>query len=430
MCAARPSRAHVSRKVRKKSGRGRDGSLSSSSQYKMSFGSQADRYHRTSFPLVMDLSSEDEMQDPEEMMDTSETLEILPFQQLPELCKIKVWSFLQQNDLGRCMLVCTDWCHLIQRPQFWSSVRFSSLSFSCLQQDRIGPVHTDPVCHHCFRKRVFSFSQFLARIKPVVKEFQFCLDLSHPTDQFNAVVEQFLETANFSTLTQAEMNWKESPSRAPLDQESVQDHMYRYRRRQRMFSRIFDTFVNLSPQISTLVMPFDWTDRNIKNLCRLTGLEKLVLEKYGIYNHIFTQDHLTMLMKNLVNLKKLLLEVWIPASNNRGMEVYCIESSSLTFLDISQCKGFYIKKLNTPNLLKLRIARRPWLKMLLQTQSPFLPCVCTVLQDGAPELQEINGFHLERNSLSHPTDELSTLMNTICCCLRHKMVSGIEMYGM
>ena len=124
------------------------------------------------------------------------------------------------------------------------------------------------------------------------------------------------------------------------------------------------------------------------------------------------------------------LQVWIPTSNNRGMEVYCVESSSLTFLDISQCRGFYIRKLNTPNLLNLRIARRPWLKMLLQTQAPHLPCVCSVLQEGAPQVQEINGFHLERNSLIHPTEELSTLMNTICCCVIHKMVSGIEMYGM
>ncbi|GFS02153.1 hypothetical protein ElyMa_002856600 [Elysia marginata] len=430
MCAARPSRAHMSRKVRKKSGRGRDGSLGSISQYRAPLGSQADRYHRTSFPLVMDLSSEDEMQDPDIMMDTSEPLENLPFQLLPELCKIKIFTFLQQNDLGRCMLVCVEWCQLIRNPQLWSSVRFSSLSYSCLPQDRHGPVHTDPICHHCFRKRVFSFSQFLHRLEPVVKEFQFCLDLSHPTDQFNAVVEQFLYTANLSSLTQAEMNWKESPSRASLDQEPFQDHMYRYRRRQRMFSRIFDTFVNLCPQISTLVIPFDWTDKNIKNLCLLTGLEKLVLEKYGIYNHIFTQDHLTKLMDSLVNLKKLLLEVWIPSTNNRGVDVYCIRSSSLTFLDVSQCRGFYIKKLITPNLLNLRIACRPMLKILLQTHSPFLPCVCTVLLEGAPRLQEINGFHLERNSLLYPNDDLGTLMNTICCCPRHNMISGIEMYGM
>ncbi|GFO42040.1 Zinc finger protein 62 homolog isoform x2 [Plakobranchus ocellatus] len=429
MCAARPSRAN-SRKVRKKSGKGRDGSLSSIPQSRAFFGSQVDRYHRTSFPLVMDLSSDDEMQDPAGMMDTDESVACLPFQQLPELCKIKIWSFLQQNDLGRCMLVCTEWCHLIQKPYLWSSVRFSALSYSCLPHDHQGPVHKDPICHHCFRKRVFSFSKFLYRIKPVVKQFQFCLDLSHPTDQFNAVVEQFLDTAKLNLLTHADMNWKESPSRAPLDQESVQDYMYRYRRRQRVFSRIFDRFVTLSPQISTLVIPFDWTDENIRSLCHLKGLENLVLEKYGVFNHIFTQHHLTVLMKSLVNLKKLLLEVWIPSCNNGGMEVYCIASSSLTFLDISQCRGFYIKNLNTPNLLNLRMARRPWRQILLQSQTLHLPCLCAVLLEGAPQIQEINGFHLERHSLMQPPEELSTLMNTVCCCVRHRTVSGIEMYGM
>lgn len=246
-------------------------------------------------------------------MDTSESITHFLFHRLPELCKLRIWSFLKQCDLGRCMLVCTEWYCLIQNPYLWSAVNFNDLPHSCLPRDRSGPVHTESVCHHCFRKRVFAYSKFLSRIRPKVHEFQFCLDISHPTDQFSNVVEQFMSTAELTSLTYADINWKDSPSRASLktNQESDQEYMCRYRKRQRIFSRLFDKFVSLTAHLTTLVMPFDWTDHNTKNLCTLTQLENLVLEKYGIYNHLFCQDHLDMLLGSLKNLKKLLLEVSI-----------------------------------------------------------------------------------------------------------------------
>ncbi|CAG5125730.1 unnamed protein product [Candidula unifasciata] len=433
MSAGKPPSTHVTKKVRKKSGKKRDVSLTSLVSRRVPAGNQGDRYHSTSFALVMDLNVDDEATRSSEVpMDTSESTRYFPFQLLPELCKLRIWSFLTQCDLGRCMLVCADWHHSIQRPQLWNSVRFSALPYTCLPRDRSGPVHTEPVCHHCFRKRVFSFSQFLSHIHPVVQEFQFCLDISHPTDQFNNVVEQFMSTAELNSLTYADINWKESPSRASLrtSQESLQDYMYRYRKRQRMFCRIFSTFVSVATHLTTLVMPFDWSDKNLECLCSLTKLENLVLEKYGIYNHCFTQDFMNTLTRSLVNLKKLLLEVWIPTCNNTGMEVYYVESASLTFLDVSQCRGFYLKRISTPNLLHLRIARQPWQKSFMQQLSPQLPCMCSVLSAGAPKLQYINGHRLEPDSWQPPTEELTSLMAVICCCLQHKRNNGIEMYGM
>lgn len=318
MNSGKPASAHVTKKVRKKSGKKRDVNLASIASRRAPIGNQVDRYHRTSFPLLMDvhMNAGAAAETAETPMDTSEHVASFQFQFLPELCKIRVWSFLKQCDLGRCMLVCAEWYHLIKKPRLWRSVRFSDLPHSCLPRDHTGLVHTEPICHHCFRKRVFAYSQFLSQIHPEVQEFQFCLDISHPTDQFNCVVEQFMSTVELSSLTYADMNWKESPSRASLrtSQESLQDYMYRYRKRQRMFSRIFETFVSLATHLTTLVMPFDWTDKNLESLCSLRGLENLVLEKYGIYNHIFKQDHMNMLTKSLVNLRKLLLEVGMDKS--------------------------------------------------------------------------------------------------------------------
>ncbi|KAH9520256.1 hypothetical protein Btru_060375 [Bulinus truncatus] len=48
---------------------------------------------------------------------------------------------------------------------------------------------------------------------PIVRRFQFCLDISHPTDQFCTVVERFLLTVDLRFLRYADINWKETPSR-------------------------------------------------------------------------------------------------------------------------------------------------------------------------------------------------------------------------
>lgn len=324
MSAGRPASAHMARKGRKKgSGKKKDPAMCSMGMRRGSLGSiQGDRYHRTSFPLVMDLplSSSDDSNvfDAPTPMDVSSSPPqchhnsrgFFPFQLLPDVCKLKVWSFLKQCDLGRCLCVCTEWNDLIAKPHLWHSVHFSDLPFSCLPYDRSGPVHTDPVCHHCYRKRVFSFSRFLSKIRPATTRFQFCFDISHPTDQFLSVVEQFMSTARLSHLLHADMNWKDSPSRQPLRdaQESARDYILRFRRRQRMFVNLFDDFSKLTVNLTTLVVPFDWSERSVCSLCRLTHLENLVLERYGLFSNI-NQGLINDVFKHLVHLKKLLLEV-------------------------------------------------------------------------------------------------------------------------
>lgn len=123
-------------------------------------------------------------------------------------------------------------------------------------------------------------------------------------------------------------------------------------------------------------------------------------------------------------------QVWIPTCNDKGMQVYHVESTSLTFLDVSQCRGFYLKTLHTPSLLHLRIARWPLHKNFIQQQSPHLPCMYSVLSSGAPKLQDINGHHLGTENLYLPSEDLNSLMSVVCCCVKHNKNSGIEMYGM
>ncbi|KAK0057997.1 hypothetical protein Bpfe_012650 [Biomphalaria pfeifferi] len=427
MSAGRPASIQVSRKGRKKSSKKED-TLSGLPQENQCSPSVTS--FNTCFPLVMDSSlSEEEVCDSDMPLDNRESC--FPFQDLPDLCKIKIWSFLKQCDLGRSMLVCRSWHKSISNPQWWNVISLNELPYTCLPRDRNGPTHTEPVCHHCFRKRLFSFSAFLSRLRPIVKKFQFCLDISHPTDQFYTVVERFLLSADLKSLTYADINWKESPSRSNLRtvNEPSQDILYRCRQRQRMFFRMFQDFVNVATQLTTLIMPFDWTEPNVENLCKLVKLENLVLEKYGTYNHTFTQEHMNKLTKSLVHLKKLLLQVSIPTGDS-VMRLYQIESASLVVLDVSLCCGFYLQRITTPNLLKLRILPKPLKRNFFQQQTPEMPCMFSVLSVGAAQLKNINGHILEMETIDHPSIELSNLLSTLCWCPKHKTSGGKEMYGM
>lgn len=430
MSAGRPASAHMARKIRKKgSGKKKDHTACSLATRRGSLGSiQGDRYHRTSFPLVMDLpdSSDDSYLFNVPMDSSPAPLRnshiFFPFQLLPDVCKLKIWSLLKQCDLGRCMLVCVEWHNHIKKPHVWHSIQFSELPYSCLPHERTGPIHMDPICHHCFRKRVYSFSRFLTSVRPIVNRFQFCFDISHPTDQFLSVVEQFISTAKLSNLKHANINWKDSPSRQPLrdSSEGLRDYIHRFRRRQRMFVIFFDNFTSLTQHLTTLVVPFDWSERSVSSLCRLTTLETLILERYGIYSHV-SQVLIDAVLGHLVNLRKLLLEVWIPTR----IKAFSIESVSLTYLDLSQCRGFYLGSVRTPSLIQLKMVRQAWNNTIIWQQMAPVSCLLTVLASGAPKVVNINGQVLNSDWANHPPEQLHSLMYTICCCTTHKNGSSI-----
>jgi len=62
--------------------------------------------------------------------------------------------------------------------------------------------------------------------------------------------------------------------------------MYRHRQRQRFFVKFFDFFTASAGTVSTLILPFDWTERSIRALNRLPNLDVLVLKKYFVFQSL------------------------------------------------------------------------------------------------------------------------------------------------
>jgi hypothetical protein len=257
-------------------------------------------------------------------------------------------------------------------------------------------------------------------IRPPVKRFCFEYDLA---DNWLNALEDFLVNSNTKRMEFAHINWKETPIRPFWNynlctpETSGEAFSQRSKLRQGMFVQFFDLFSQIAPALKQLVLPFDWSEATVAMMKRFKHLETLVIEKYFVFQNI-RQSALDGLMNNTPNLERLLLEIWAPAGNN--LTLYHMESKSIEYLDISQCRGFYLKSIDMPKLTIFKTTRRPWNGPVTPVESVNLPCLYRILFKGAPTLVQLNNLKLEANWRGCLYKELDEHLKAICCCRRHK----------
>ncbi|XP_025077220.1 uncharacterized protein LOC112553937 [Pomacea canaliculata] len=414
----------LGRKTKKRSSKKR----SSSQQLVQSAGGarhQPDRYHCTSFSLVSNLASKHQEEDDgiSRMSWCSadgekDEVESFPFVQLPVMCKLKIFSYLHNKDKGRLARVCREWASLLHDPCLWDHVSFSELPSGCLPS-AIHPFADE--CYTCYKVRVSQFSDYLKSVKPVLRFLEFKFDFSDMKEHYLEMVKRLLARCACRDLRVAHLYWKETP-REPLWLESermtrCEEVVQRHRLRQRLFVNFFDHFTSLAPRLSTLVLPFDWSENSISSLARLKNLKNLVLEKYFVFQHL-RQEALERLLVSLPHLQRLLLEVWTPSGH--GLVLYSMASKSLQYLDVSQSRGFYLQSINMPNMERFRVARHPWNGPLALAEHVNIQCLHTVLAIGAPNLTKINDHYLESDWRHNPSPMLEEVLKSVCSCRRHK----------
>ncbi|XP_013407918.1 uncharacterized protein LOC106171930 [Lingula anatina] len=340
-----------------------------------------------------------------------------PFQRLPLDCKLKVFMFLNMIDKGRSAQVCTEWQDLLKMPSLWVDVDFTLFPL-CFNANTGHTCNRD--CYEQYQIRVKASMKHLAAISPVMKRFCFAFDIGDFADGWLNSVEDLILHSNFRDLTCVYLNWKETPVK-PFWIEQVQykwekynDYVYRHRRRGRCFVNFFDLFTSQASNIKCLALPFYWNERSVRNMARLRNLEVLILEKDYVFQ-IINQSHLNELLLNLPKLRKLVLEVWIP----ERLWPYEMTSESLQHLDISQCRGFCLKKVNMPNLETFRVTLFPTGDSSILIPDTF-PCLHDVLVQGAPELKSINGLKLPNDWKLEISPQMESLYRTVCPCIRHK----------
>ena len=343
-----------------------------------------------------------------------------PFADLPTDCKLKIFSFLTPTEKGQQSLVCREWNSLLRSSALWHCVDFNA--FPLCTNSKYKHV-CGMLCYNKYKERMKKFLYYLQSIQPSLKRISFAFDIGDYEDRWLDGLEGLLRAARCYDLDFVHMNWKETSvkpfwaEQSNWSQSDYNEFVQRHRRRQRTFTRFFDAFTCNAPNITKLILPFDWSSRSLEALGRLTKLHSLVVEKYFVFQSL-AQCSLDQLFQKIPNLRRLILEVWTPSG--KGLILYSMKSAHLEYLDISQSRGFYISELTMPALKIFKVSRHPWNGPLTCAYSIHIPCLLDVLRNGAPCLEQLNEHTLQPEWKTTGYPELDTVLNATCSCRKHR----------
>lgn len=341
------------------------------------------------------------------------------FDSLPVDCQFKVFSYLDHLQKGKIFTVCKRWHHILLHPSLWHQLSIWNFPDTCLKPE--SPHDKDHgQCYHCYKKRVHGFARFILTLNPRPRRFEFKLNIAEVESGYRELIGSLFKQLSWKELSVAYLSYKETPLRpywVPNEDQQDNDIIYRHRLRARYFENLFDIFSKKATVLQTLAMPFDWSSKSVKCLTRLKSIHSLVLEKYYVFRSL-DQDLLTELLAGFPSLQKLMLEVWSPSG--LGLSLYTVASKSLVYFDISQSRGFYLRKLDMPKLETFRVLRHPWNGPFVTSDRVNIPCLYTVLVLGAPSLVKVNDHYLEQGWRDFCYPRLDEVLRTVCSCRLHK----------
>ena len=353
----------------------------------------------------------------------------LPFDKLPDLCKLKIFSFLSVTERGRMAEVCQEWRRLIWQSGLWCHIDFNVFN----------PIH----CHnsstrglspsqypwfmtvteynkHCLR--VQKYMAFLQSVVPHVRFLRFAYDIVNPKDEWLKHLLNFLEHSNCKMLQALDMDWTLTPVRPPCADRfccffnKARTALQRHVRRVLALHELLNKLTRAAPMVTQLSLPFDWSERSILLLCRWKHVEKLSLGSY-VQLRLLQQEPLSLLLGKLTQLQELRLTICSPILENQK-NMYTFTHPKLKTLDTRECQGVFIKSLKTPYLVVLNTPMIPWLGLVGRRRF-YPPCLYSVLRKGAPRLEWFNNHRLHNYWREFSYGELEVLLNQTCPCKTH-----------
>jgi len=341
----------------------------------------------------------------------------LSFSELPPEVKLSVFALLSATERGVAARVCRDWRALLRVCSLWSDVDTTTLPV-CGQSHQ----HTS-ACRSSQNRRCCQFLEHVASARAVIRRLRISGDICNA--DWRGTLQSFLVNVRLHELSSAHIDWAASGTG------DLGENNERARRAQRLFVGTFDTFTRVAPKVVTLILPFDWSERSVRMLLRLSHINTLVLKKYFTYQCV-TQMSLNQILDGLPALRRLHLEVWIASGN--GAVSFSVSSPRLEFLDLSQCRGLDLERVDLPRLTVIKLSRLyPWHGSLM-LRSPASkpvhcqPCIREVLASGAPQLRLVNEHILrpEWCNLSGFYDELNLVIGAVCSCPCHRSDSWVS----
>jgi len=354
-----------------------------------------------------------------------------PFEALPEVCQLHIFSYLSVLERGRASMVCRHWNSLLQSATLWTNVDLTVFPLCCRCSCReSGDPCTSISCYEMYKERVQSYVEHVEHVRPNLRRLSFAFDIGDYTDEWLDLLYGLLRSLRCSELTSVQLNWKETPFKSPKIVEGTllswsattfNDYTSYRRRRQRLFASFFELFVTSAVNVVELSMPFDWSSRSLQALGRLQRLQVLKLDVYFVPQPV-DQDAVDELLCSVPQLRRLSLAVCV--SSGPGLVPYRLHSRSLRHLDIAQCRGFYLGHIDLPQLTSLVAAVQPShgpLGAVATNRAPanIIPCIYDTLRHGAPNLRRLNGFDLRSDWRDVYTDDLDAVLQDICACPSH-----------
>jgi len=348
-----------------------------------------------------------------------------PFYCLTDDCKLHIFSQLSPSERGAAARVCHNWSQLMHTPSLWSIIDLIVFPPFPSGLDDVFSTDDNVKLYETYRARVKQFVSYLVRIQPVVHVLRFEFDIGDLRDGWLEMLHALFCASLLQELQHAELRWTDTPCKPYVPDNSsatwcatdCKDLMYRHRHRQRLFVKLFDLFTAVAVNIVSLTIPFDWTERSLHALCRLSNLKVLNLQKYFLFQPL-DQNMIDTLFISAPLLHRLTMEVWTPSG--RGLQSFCLRSEQLQFLDVSRCRGFYIEDVDLPRLVEFRVSICPMNGPLVSGEGIDMLCMYNVVKAGAPSLRQLNEHQLKTDWRSTVYDELETLLKSVCACAKHQ----------
>ena len=360
----------------------------------------------------------------------------LPFDKLPDLCKLTIFSYLTVSERGQMAQVCQEWRRLIRHPGLWSLIDFNVFNPTHCNTSSRGlslsqyPWFMTLIDYNKYCLRMQKYVSFLEDITPHVRFLRFAYDLVNPKDEWLQQLLSFLKHSNCNKLVSVEMDWTLTPVRPPCADRyccffnkariALQKHITRVL----FFHQFLNKLTRAAPQVVRASLPFDWSERSVLLLCRWRHLQSLRLDSY-IQLRLSLQELLAVVLNKLGQLTELQLSVCSPLVDTADVRtLFSISHPRLCSLDIRECKGVFLRTLQTPSLKVLKMPQTPWRGVGGGVASGarrrwYPPCLYPLIKQGAPQLLWFNHHRLHDYWLEYPYEELESVLNRACPCKAH-----------
>ncbi|XP_072013904.1 uncharacterized protein [Amphiura filiformis] len=338
-----------------------------------------------------------------------------PFQNLPTECKVKVFSFLSDIEKCHCARVCKVWAQIMRTPRLWVNADFKKL-FLTVEKNGVETIARPSAVEYLRMKiKTRNYAFHLVSRKAFLKSLTFSFDLQEGEEIWLKLLIHCLHETNSRELSRVVFNWVHTPHPYMFSDSASHSKSSRIL----CFHKFLKALHHACPNVASFAMPFDWSPLSLHLLSLFENVKSLELYKYWVFRGV-SQSAINKLLDQFPKLERLKMEVAVQVRESACYPQYTVSHKSLKELDIRESNGFFLWSVTLPQLRTFQVSRGCWSGPMIDRDHLKIPCLYTVLHDGAPNLQRYNECKLDGDWRVICSEELEQALKASCFCKKHK----------